>query len=77
MITQAEEKPCVDAEVVNGLHETYEKLKKEPKKTLEHSLQYYIEKQYEFEEKLRKDCSKDNNQESENSEFAGEVSLEG
>jgi hypothetical protein len=56
MITQAEEKPCVDPEVVKDLHETYAALQKEPKNTLEHKLQYYIEKQYEFDEKLRKDC---------------------
>ena len=56
MITQAEEKPCVDAELVKDLHETYEKLQKEPKNTLEHTLQNYIEKQYEFDEALRKEC---------------------
>ena len=56
MITQAEEKPCVDPEVVNDLHETYSKLQHEPKNTLEHKLQYYIEKQYEFDQELRKEC---------------------
>ena len=56
MITQAEEKPCVDPELVKDLHETYEKLQKEPKNTLEHRLQEYIDKQYEFDEKLRKEC---------------------
>ena len=56
MITQAEEKPCVDPEVVKDLHETYAALQKEPKNTLEHKLQYYVEKQYEFDEELRKDC---------------------
>ena len=56
MITQAEEKPCVDVELVKDLHETYEKLQKEPKNTLEHTLQNYIEKQYEFDEALRKEC---------------------
>ena len=57
MITQAEEKPCVDPEVVKDLHETYTALQKEPKNTLEHKLQYYVEKQYKFDEELRKDCS--------------------
>ncbi len=56
MITQAEEKPCVDPEVVSDLHETYSKLQHEPKNTLEHKLQYYIEKQYEFDQELRKEC---------------------
>ena len=56
MITQAEEKPCIDADVVKDLHETYEKLQKEPKKTLEHTLHEYIEKQYIFGEELKKDC---------------------
>ena len=56
MITQAEEKPCVDSEVVKSLHETYEALQDEPKNTLEHKLQYYIEKQYEFDQELRKEC---------------------
>jgi hypothetical protein len=56
MITQAEEKPCVDPEVINDLHDTYVALQKEPKNTLKHRLQYYIEKQYKFDEELRKDC---------------------
>ena len=56
MITKAEEKPCVDPDVVKDLHETYEKLQREPKKTLEHTLQYYVGKQYEFNEELKKDC---------------------
>lgn len=57
MITQAEEKPCVDPEVVKDLHETYAALQDEPKNTLEYKLQSYIEKQYKFDEELRKDCS--------------------
>ena len=56
MITQAEEKPCVDPELVEDLHETYEKLQNEPKNTLEHRLQYYIDKQYDFDDELRKEC---------------------
>jgi hypothetical protein len=47
----------VDPEVVKNLHETYAALQEEPKNTLEHELEYYIEKQYEFDEELRKDCS--------------------
>ena len=60
MITQAEEKPCVNPEIVKDLHKTYEALQDEPKSTLEHKLQYYIEKQYEFDAELRKDCSVEN-----------------
>ena len=56
MITQAEEKPCVDPDLVKDLHETYQKLQKEPKNTLEHTLQKYIEKQYDFDEELRREC---------------------
>ena len=56
MITQAEEKPCVDSELVRDLHETYAALQDEPKNTLEYRLQSYIEKQYKFDEELRKDC---------------------
>ena len=59
MITQAEEKPCVDPEVVKNLHETYAALQDEPKNTLEYKLQSYIDKQYIFDEELRKECPKD------------------
>ena len=38
------------------MHETYAALQKEPKNTLEYKLQLYIEKQYKFDEELRKDC---------------------
>ena len=56
MITQAEEKPCVEPEIVKNLHETYKALQDEPKNTLDHKLQYYIDKQYEFDSELRKEC---------------------
>lgn len=60
MITQAEEKPCVDPKVVKDLHKTYEALQDEPKNTLDQKLQYYIEKQYEFDVELRKECPIEN-----------------
>ena len=60
MITQAEEKPCVNPEVVKDLHKTYEALQDEPKNTLDQKLQYYIEKQYEFDVELRKECPIEN-----------------
>lgn len=56
LITLSEEKPCIDPAVVTDLHETYEKLLDEPKNTLEHTLQYYVDKQYEFDDKLRGEC---------------------
>ena len=56
MITLSEEKPCIDSGVVLDLHETYKALQNEPKNTLEHNLQYYVEKQYTFDEQLRGDC---------------------
>ena len=56
MITLSEEKPCIDQDIVKDLHDTYKCLQDEPKNTLEHTLQYYIDKQYEFDEELRKEC---------------------
>ena len=56
LITLSEEKPCVDSEIVTDLHETYEKLQKEPKNTLEHTLDYYVRKQYEFDDELKQEC---------------------
>ena len=53
MITLSEEKPCIDSGVVLDLHETYKALQNEPKNTLEPNQQYYVEKQYTFDEKLR------------------------
>ena len=57
MITLAEEKRCIDSEVVRELHETYAALQNESNNTLEHRLQYYVDKQYELDEELKKDCS--------------------
>ena len=57
LITLSEEKPCIAPEIVTDLHETYEKLQDEPKNTLEHTLQYYVDKQYEFDDELRIECS--------------------
>ena len=76
MITQAEEKPCVDPEILKDLHETYVALQAEPKNTLEHKLQYYIDKQYKFDEELRKDCPKEDEQVLEIPEVVEELSPE-
>lgn len=56
LITLSEEKYCLDHDLVEDLHSTYEKLQKEPKNTLNHTLHYYIEKQNYFDQELRKDC---------------------
>ena len=56
LITLSEEKPCIDPSVVADLHETYESLQDEPKNTLEHTLEYYVKKQYDFDEELKKEC---------------------
>ncbi len=56
LITLSEEKPCIDPEIVTDLHETYEKLQDEPKNTLYHRLQYYMDKQFEFDDKLKVEC---------------------
>ena len=56
LISLSEEKMCIDREIVKDLHETYEKLQQEPKNTLSHTIGYYIEKQYYFDEEVRKEC---------------------
>lgn len=61
LITLSEEKSCVEPELVEDLHNTYQKLLEEPKNNLEQSLPYYINKQYEFDAKLKKDCDNDDN----------------
>ena len=61
MITLSEEKPCIDPEVVNDLHSTYQALQDEPKNSLEYNLPYYINKQYEFDAELKKECDTSNN----------------
>ena len=56
LITLSEEKSCVSPELVEDLHSTYQNLLNEPKNTLEHKLPHYINKQYEFDAELRKEC---------------------
>ncbi len=56
MITLSEEKPCVNPEMINDLHSTYQALQNEPKSSLEYALPYYINKQYEFDTELKKEC---------------------
>ena len=75
MITLSEEKPCIDSDVINDLHETYDALQNEPKNTLENRLQYYIDKQYEFDWELRKECPVET-EEVENLEVNEEVPTE-
>ena len=77
LITLSEEKPCVDAELVQDLHDTYEALQDEPKNTLEHTLEYYIDKQYEFDEKLKRECPLEDSPEVEVSDVVNGISLEG
>ena len=62
LITLSEEKPCIDPEIVEDLHKTYSALVDEHKSTLNRTLQYYIDKQYEFDDELRKSCPIDDNQ---------------
>ena len=75
MITLSEEKPCIDSDVIKDLHETYDALQNEPKNTLENRLQYYVDRQYEFDSELRKDCPVEI-EEAENSVVSEEVSTE-
>ena len=56
LITLSEEKPCIDPEIIEDLHKTYNSLVDEHKSSLNRTLQYYIDKQYEFDGELRKDC---------------------
>ena len=69
MVTLSEEKPCVDPELIVDLHKTYEDLQNEPKATLEHTLQGYLDKQREFDEELKKECPKEDTQTPEIEEF--------
>jgi hypothetical protein len=56
LISLSEEKPCVDAQVVQALHDTYDRLLDEPKSTLSYTLDEYIQKQFEFDSVLRVNC---------------------
>ena len=56
LINLAEEKYCIDPELIADIHSTYDALVAEPKNTLEHTLYYYVDKQYEFDEALKKEC---------------------
>ena len=42
--------------MINDLHSTYQALQNEPKSSLEYALPYYINKQYEFDTELKKEC---------------------
>ncbi|GHW02840.1 hypothetical protein AGMMS50249_6260 [candidate division SR1 bacterium] len=56
MIAMSEEKPCIEPSIVQDLHDTYNNLVKEPKSTLNHTLEGYIDKQIIFDRELRIDC---------------------
>jgi hypothetical protein len=56
LISLSEEKHCVDAQLIQDLHDTYDRLLAEPKSTLSHTLEGYIQKQFEFDQALRIDC---------------------
>ena len=56
LISLSEEKPCVDPQLIQDLHDTYDQLLDEPKNTLEYTLNEYIQKQYDFDRELRVNC---------------------
>jgi hypothetical protein len=56
LISLSEEKPCIDPQLVQDLHDTYERLVAEPKNTLSHTLDGYIQKQFDFDRVLRVNC---------------------
>ncbi|GHV25634.1 hypothetical protein FACS1894176_04610 [Bacteroidia bacterium] len=56
LISLSEEKPCVDPQLIQELHDTYNQLLTEPKNTLTYTLNDYIQKQMEFDRALRVNC---------------------
>jgi hypothetical protein len=56
LIALSEEKPCVDPQLIQDLHDTYDQLLVEPKNTLSYSLDGYIQKQFDLDRALRVNC---------------------
>ena len=56
LVSLSEEKPCVDSQLIQDLHDTYDRLLAEPKNTLSYTLDGYIQKQFEFDKALRVNC---------------------
>jgi hypothetical protein len=56
LISLSEEKPCIDTQLIQDLHDTYEQLLVEPKNTLNYTLDTYIQKQFDFDRALRVNC---------------------
>jgi hypothetical protein len=56
LISLSEEKPCIDPQLVQDLHDTYAQLLVEPKSTLSYTLDGYIQKQFDFDRALRVNC---------------------
>ena len=56
LISLSEEKPCINPQLVQDLHDTYDKLLVEPKNTLVYTLEDYIQKQFDFDRALRVNC---------------------
>ena len=56
LISLSEEKPCVEPQLIQELHATYDRLLAEPKHTLSYTLDEYIQKQFDFDKALRVNC---------------------
>jgi len=56
LISLSEEKPCVDPQLIQDLHDAYEQLLLEPKTTLSYTLDGYVQKQFDFDKALRVNC---------------------
>ena len=56
LVSLSEEKPCVDPELIQELHDTYDRLLAEPKSSLSYTLDGYIQKQIDFDRALRVNC---------------------
>ena len=56
LIVLSDEKPCVDPQLIQDLHDTYDQLLVEPKNTLAYTLDEYIQKQFDFDRALRVNC---------------------
>lgn len=76
LITLAEEKSCTNPNTIQDLLNTYKELQNEPKKTLEHTLSYYIQKQYEFNEEINQTCPNEDKMNENSNEYEEENNTE-
>lgn len=56
LVRTAEDKGCLDVDILSDLHETYENFQEEDSKTIKDSLSDYMRKAYKFDAEVKKDC---------------------